>query len=107
MNYLAAPSSPVGALETTAQITSPGWGLLFGMEMPYLVQGRLDDITLTATTETAKDAFAKAIEWHVAERFADVTVSHGSNIYSIDEFALVIARLEIEVPAGRKRDDAS
>lgn len=34
--------------------------------MPFLVQGRLDDITLTATTETPKEAFAKAIEWKVA-----------------------------------------
>jgi hypothetical protein len=34
--------------------------------MPYLVQGRIDDHRLAVTTGTAKEAFAKAIEWHVA-----------------------------------------
>ena len=72
--------------------------------MPFLVQGRLDDVTLTATTATPKEAFAKAIEWQVAERFADVTISHGNNTYSIDEFASVMARLEIEITLGRKND---
>lgn len=71
--------------------------------MPYLVQGRLDDITLTATTETPKEAFAKAIEWKVAQRFADISIRHGNNTYSIDEFASVMALLEIEaLPVGRK-----
>jgi hypothetical protein len=63
--------------------------------MPFLIQGRLGDVTLTATIETPKEAYAKAIEWQVAERFADVTISHGNNTYSVDEFASVMARLEI------------
>lgn len=75
------------------------------LAMPFLVQGRLGDVTLTATTETSKQAFAKAIEWKVAERFADVTISHGSNTYSTDEFASVMARLEIQTTVGRNKDD--
>ena len=73
--------------------------------MPYLVQGRLDDITLTATIETPKEAFAKAIEWHVAERFADVSVSHGNNVYSIEEFASLMARLESKAAGTMPSDD--
>ena len=84
----------------------PG-GVFLELEMPFLVQGRLDDITLTATTETPKEAFAKAIEWKVAERFADVTISHGGNTYSIDEFASVMARLEIETTVRRNNDDSA
>ena len=73
--------------------------------MPFLVQGRLGDVTLTATIESPKEAFAKAIEWQVAEGFADVTISHDKNTYSIDEFASVMARLEIETTLGRKNDE--
>ena len=75
--------------------------------MPYLVEGRLGDVTLSATVETPKDAFAKAIEWQLVERFSNVTISHGSNTYSIDEFASVMALLEIEATVGRKKDDAN
>jgi hypothetical protein len=63
--------------------------------MSYLVQARLDDHTLSASTGTAREAFAKAIEWQLHERFNDVTISHGANTYSIDEFASVMARREI------------
>ena len=73
--------------------------------MPFLVQGRLGDVTLTATIESPKEAFAKAIEWQVAEGFADVTISHDNNTHSIDEFASVMARLEIETTLGRKNDE--
>ena len=63
--------------------------------MPFLVQGSLDDHTLAVTTDTAKEAFAKAIEWQVAERFSDVSIYDGSKSYSIDEFASVMALQEI------------
>ena len=55
--------------------------------MPYLVQGCIDDRTLAVTANTAKEAFAKAIEWHVAEKCTDVSIYDGSKLYSIDEFA--------------------
>ena len=63
----------------------------------------MDDLALSATTATAKEAFPKAIEWQITERFANVTINHGNNTYSIDEFASVMARLEIETTVkGRK-----
>jgi hypothetical protein len=63
--------------------------------MPYLVQGRIDDHTLAVTADTAKQAFAKAIEWHVAERFSDVSIYDGAKRYSIVEFASVMSLREI------------
>jgi hypothetical protein len=35
----------------------------------FLVQACLDDHTLAVTTATAKEAFAKADEWHETGRF--------------------------------------
>ena len=55
----------------------------------------MDDHTLSASTATAKDAFEKAIEWRVRERLSTVTICHSNNTYLIDEFASVMARLEI------------
>ena len=45
--------------------------------------------------ETAKVAFAKAIEWHVVERLAGVSISDGTRSYSIVEFSSVMALIEI------------
>ncbi|XIA64321.1 hypothetical protein ACFIOY_36450 [Bradyrhizobium sp. TZ2] len=45
--------------------------------MPFLVQAAIHDHTLAVTTETAKEAFAKAVEWHVVEKFVDVSISDG------------------------------
>ena len=80
--------------------------------MPYLVQGRIDDHTLAVTRDTAKQAFAKAIEWHVAEGFSDVSIYDGAKRYSIVEFASVMSLREIEntvdaVAPKRKANDAS
>ena len=63
--------------------------------MPYLVQGCIDDHTLAVTEDTAKDAFAKAVEWHVVEKFFGVSIFDGARMYSIDEFALVMSLQEI------------
>ncbi|HAP13158.1 MAG TPA: hypothetical protein DEA80_13685 [Afipia sp.] len=59
--------------------------------MPFLVQTYIDHHALTVTTETAKEALAKALEWHVVEGFSDISISDGVNSYSITEFSLVIA----------------
>jgi hypothetical protein len=64
-----------------------------GLDMSFLVQGRLDDHALSATAATAKDAFAKAIEWQ--ERFTNVTISDGTKTYSIEAFAVAKGLLEI------------
>ena len=63
--------------------------------MPFLVQAYLDDHALTATAATAKDAFAKAIEWHVVGRLIDISISDGTRSYSITEFSSVMALAEI------------
>ena len=63
--------------------------------MPFLVQGCIDDHTLAVTTATAQEAFAKAIEWHVAERFTNVSIYDGTKVYSIDAFSVAMALLEI------------
>jgi hypothetical protein len=63
--------------------------------MPFLVQGCIDDHTLAVTTATAQEAFAKAIDWHVVQRFTDVSIYDGTKIYSIDAFSVAMALLEI------------
>jgi 20S proteasome alpha/beta subunit len=63
--------------------------------MPFLVQADIDDHTLAEAIETAKEAFAKAVEWHVAQRLINVTISDGTKSYTIAEFSLAMARQEI------------
>ena len=63
--------------------------------LTVVVQGCLDKRTLAVTTATAKEAFAKAVEWSIAERVTDVSIYDGSRSYSIEEFASVMAFLEI------------
>ena len=65
------------------------------MPMPFSVNAYADDHRLTVTTETAKEAFAKAVDWHVAQRFTDVSISDGIKSYTIAEFSSVMALLEI------------
>ena len=63
--------------------------------MKFVVKAFYDDHVLTVTTETAKDAFAKAIEWQIVERFTNVSISDGIKNYTIAEFSLVMALKEI------------
>jgi hypothetical protein len=63
--------------------------------MPFLVQGCIDDHKLAVTTATAKEAFAKAIEWQVAQGFTDISIYDGVTNYSIDAFSVAMALLEI------------
>jgi len=63
--------------------------------MPFSVQAYLDDHRLSVTTETAKDAFEKAVESHVAERLSNVTINDGNKSYTISEFASVMALQQI------------
>ena len=63
--------------------------------MPFLVKAYVDGHSLTAIAEAAKDAFAKAIEWHVARTLTDVSISDGSRSYSLVEFSSVMALVEI------------
>ena len=70
--------------------------------MPFVVKAFYDDHALTVTTETAKEAFAKAVEWQVAERFTDVTIRDGIKSYTIAEFASVMALAEIANTVDRE-----
>ena len=63
--------------------------------MAFVVQAHIDDHTLSATTETAKEAFGKAVEWQVAHKLTCVTVSDGIRSFSITDFASAMAFLEI------------
>lgn len=68
--------------------------------MSFVVKAHIDDVMLAANAETAKEAFAKAIEWHIAQRFADVLISDGIRSFTIAEFALEMASLDIAKTAG-------
>jgi len=67
--------------------------------MPFFVQGFIDDQMLTAATDTPKNAFAEAVEWHIVRGFSDVSISDGAQRYSIVEFAKLMALREIEETA--------
>ena len=54
------------------------------------MQGNIDDHTLAVTCETAKEAFAKAVEWQVVQ-FADVSISDGTENFTVTEFASFMA----------------
>lgn len=63
--------------------------------MPFVVKAHIHDLTLTANAETAKEAFAKAVEWHVAKRFHGVSISDGHKRFTIAEFSWTMASQEI------------
>jgi hypothetical protein len=63
--------------------------------MSFSVTANHANRPLTVTAETEKEAFAKAVEWHLVERFTNVSISDGVNSYSIDGFASVMALKEI------------
>jgi hypothetical protein len=65
------------------------------LPMIFRVHAYVDDHVLKATAKTARDAFAKAIEWHVVGRLTDISISDGNRSYSIAEFASVMALAEI------------
>jgi hypothetical protein len=62
--------------------------------MPFLVQANVDDHALAVTTETVKEAFAKAVEWQ-ALQFADVSITDGTKRYTVTEFASFMAIKEV------------
>jgi hypothetical protein len=59
--------------------------------MQFLVRGLHNNNSLALTSATAKEAFAKAIEWHLIEMFADVCISDGTKDYTIAKFSLAMA----------------
>jgi hypothetical protein len=51
---------------------------------------------------TAKEAFAKAVEWHVVKGFGGVSISDGHKRFTIAEFSWTMASQEI-CEHGRRR----
>jgi pterin-4a-carbinolamine dehydratase len=72
--------------------------------MEFVVQAHIDDHTLSATTETVKEAFAKAIEWQVVHKLTRVTISDGVRSFSITDFASAMAFLDIANTVGATSD---
>ena len=76
----------------------------------FHVHAMIDDHVLKVAAKTAKDVFAKAIEWHVVGRLTNISISDGNRSYSIAEFAFVMALAEIantEASATRNGPDAN
>jgi hypothetical protein len=78
------------------------------LPMPFMVRGFYNNNPLTLTSGTAREAFTKAIEWHVVEKFSNISISDGIKNYTIAEFSLVMALKDIantidrdEPPLGR------
>jgi hypothetical protein len=64
--------------------------------MPFLVRGFYNNNDcMMLTRRTAKEAFAKAVEWHVVKGFRPVSISDGVKEYTIAEFASLMARRQI------------
>ena len=63
--------------------------------MAFVVQAHVEDHTLSATTETAKEAFAKAVEWQAIYEFPGVIISDGAISFRVTEFALAMAFSDI------------
>ena len=64
--------------------------------MPFLVSAYIDDHLVSVNTETRKQAFAKAVEWHVVGKLRDVSISDGLASYSIAEFSSMIATENVQ-----------
>ena len=106
MSKAAWRSKTSGALSPTPRLSERGTDSGTLHSMSFLVKGFLDDHSLSTTIATAKEAFAKAIEWHDTGRFSNVTISDDSKSYSIVAFALAMAHLEI-AKTGNDAGDAS
>jgi len=55
--------------------STPQLRSFLGSEESFTVCATVDGQSVVAHAETAKAAFAKAIEWKVAQQFADVAIS--------------------------------
>ena len=59
--------------------------------MPFLVQANIDDHALSVRAETAKEAFAKGVEWHIVDRLSNISIGDGTKSYTIAEFSSIMA----------------
>lgn len=63
--------------------------------MPFVVKATIDGQLVSIPVPTAKEAFAKAVDWQVAKQVDAVAISDGSDDYSIAEFSAKMAIAEI------------
>ena len=63
--------------------------------MPFVVKAHVDNLALTVNANTAKEAFAKAVEWHVVNGFGSVSISNGHKRFTVAEFSWTMASQEI------------
>jgi hypothetical protein len=63
--------------------------------MAFVVRAHTDNHAITVPTVTATEAFAKALEWHVSGRFAQIVICDDIKTYSLETFSLAMALLEI------------
>jgi hypothetical protein len=59
--------------------------------MAFVVQAHTDDHTISATAETAREVFAKAVEWQLVHKYTAIVISNGIRGFTITEFASVMA----------------
>jgi hypothetical protein len=59
--------------------------------MSFEVLGWVHDRLLTANAATAEEAFATAVEWHVANSAKGVSISDGSRRLTVAEFSWAMA----------------
>lgn len=73
--------------------------------MPFLVHAYIDDHALTATFETAKQAFAKAVEWQLVKQLNDVSINDGTDRFTIAEFSsrMALEQIAETVRSGTKK----
>ena len=74
--------------------------------MPFVVKAHVDDLALTVNANTAKEAFAKAVEWHVVNGFGGVSISDGHKRFTIAEFSWTMASQEIANTVAAERRPA-
>jgi hypothetical protein len=67
-----------------------------GFAMAYEVQGWALGRLVTAEAETAKEAFAKAVEWQIVNCVSGVTISDDRRNFTVAEFSWTMASQEIE-----------
>lgn len=62
--------------------------------MAFFITARIDDHVVSVSAETAAEAFAEAVDWHV-KRLVGVTISNGLRSYSVAEFSEAMALSEV------------
>jgi hypothetical protein len=66
--------------------------------MSFTVKAKIDGHGLSENAKSAKEAFAKAVDWHVAKQPDDVVISDGDNEFSIGEFSEMLAASQSSDP---------